>query len=154
MKSYLFVIEVKRLYLLHVLQVLTDKTNFRINLENKQPQEDSESAAKHVCLKCNKQYTMKKNLTRHMNVHLGRFKFYCDQCKQGFVDSRDYKLHMDKHAGIMYRCAVCIKSFYSERRRDYHMSIHTGVYSLTCDMCGQGFNEKMKNEKHIAQHLS
>ena len=70
--------------LLCILQVLTDtcKTNLDTTQENK-PHKDSGSAGKHVCLKCNKTFHRKHHLTRHMNFHLGRFKFYCDQCKKG-----------------------------------------------------------------------
>ena len=142
------------LYLSQILQTLTNKTNLRINPGNERPQEDSGSAEMHVCLKCNKQFTLKSSLTRHMNLHLGRFKFYCDQCEKGFSDNRDYKVHMDKHAGIMYRCTICTKSFCTERRRDYHMSSHTRIYRLTCNVCGRGFNEQNIYDKHSRQHLS
>ena len=138
------------LYLLHILQILADKTSLRINLENKRSHEDSGSAGKHVCKKCNKEFSSKSNLARHVDLHLGRFKFYCDQCKKGFSDSRDYKNHMNKHAGVMYRCTMCTKTFYNQTSRDYHMSAHTGVYRLTCNVCGQGFNEKRRLDKHIS----
>ena len=95
---------------------------------------------------------MKTSLTRHMNFHLGRFKFYCDQCKKGFVDSRDYKVHMNKHAGIMYHCTMCTKSFMNERSREYHMSTHTGIYRFICSVCGKGFNEKNLYDKHCSGH--
>ena len=129
-----------------------DATNVDIKLENNPVTEDSRSEGKHVCTKCRKQFTWKKNLNRHMNLHLGRFKFYCDECKKGFVDSRDYKVHMDKHAGIMYKCSKCTMSFNSEKGRDLHMSAHTGIYRLTCNMCGKGFNRKDRYEKHCNVH--
>ena len=88
-----------------------------------------------------------------MNLHLGQFKFYCDQCKQGFSDSTHYKYHMNKHAGIMYRCRMCTKSFNSEEGRGVHMSVHTGVYRFTCNVCDQGFNQKSRYDKHCNEHL-
>ena len=135
-----------------ILRSLLDKTNHHIN-KKQLNEENVQLEGTFVCVKCNKKFGNKRNLTRHMDIlHAGRFKFYCDQCKKGFSDSTNYKNHMNKHAGVLYRCTVCTKTFYNQHSRDYHMSVHTGVYRLTCDMCGKGFNGKMKYDKHISQH--
>ena len=87
-----------------------------------------------------------------MDLHLGQFKFYGDQCKKGFSDRTDYKIHMNKHAGILYKCTMCTKTFSEERGRDLHMSLHTGVYRFTCNVCGKGFNNKTRYDKHCNGH--
>ena len=126
-----------------------DKTNLHPQRAKEEQKEDTQSEGTLLCVKCNKSFGSKRNLTRHMDLlHAGRFKFYCDQCKQGFSDSTHYKKHMNKHAGIMYRCITCTKSFTSEEGRD----LHTGVYRFTCDTCGQGFNNKKRYDKHCNQH--
>ena len=33
------------------------------------------------------------------------------------------------------------------------MSTHTGVYRLACNVCSQGFNEKIRLDKHSSQNL-
>ena len=108
---------------------------------------------KHGCTRCDKQYDHKASLVRHMQTHTGRFNFHCDQCKTGINDSRDYKLHMDKHAGIQYKCEYCPKVFALSRTRDYHMSVHTGIWRFVCDHCKKGFNKRMVYEKHSQTHL-
>ena len=140
--------------LLSILQVLVDKTNLHSQLGKKQQkEEDKQSEGTLLCVKCNKRFGNKRTLTRHMDIqHAGRFKFYCDQCKQGFSDSTHYKYHMNKHAGIMYRCSMCTKSFNSEEGRGLHMSVHTGVYRFTCNVCSQGFNQKNRYDKHCNEH--
>ena len=123
--------------LLRVLQILTEKTNFHLKLDKKQlnGEDNIQLEGALVCMKCNKKFSKKSNLTRHMDLlHAGRFKFYCDQCRKGFGNNIDYKKHMNKHAGIMYRCTMCTKTFSDERSRDYHMSIHTGVYRFICSV--------------------
>ena len=93
-------------------------------LKSKKPEKEKiQTQGEYVCEMCN------KNLTRQLDLYLGRFKFYCDQCKKGFVNGIDYKVHMfmNKHAGIMYRCSMCTKTFSEERSRDYHMSTNTRI---------------------------
>ena len=52
-----------------------------------------------------------------------------------------YKHHMDKHAGIQYKCDYCSKVFALSRTRDYHMSVHSGFW------CDKGFNNRTIYEK-------
>ena len=113
----------------------------------------SDVGEKYSCARCEKQYDHKGSLARHMQTHTGRFNFYCDQCKVGINDSRDYKLHMDKHAGVQYKCDYCPKVFALSRTRDYHMSVHTGFWRFTCDQCDKGFNNRTTYEKHSQMHF-
>ena len=52
---------------------------------------------KYFCTSCSKQYDHERSLIRHMQIHTGQFNFHCGQCKRDWNDSRDYKIHMDKH---------------------------------------------------------
>ena len=47
---------------------------------------------------------------------------------------------------------MCTKTFSEERGRDLHMSLHTGVYRFTCNVCGKGFNKKARYDKHCNEH--
>ena len=123
-----------------------------IPTENGQIRKASSVRGKHACSTCDKTYDHKASLTRHMQVHTGRYNFYCEQCKLGISDRRDYKLHMDKHAGVQYKCEVCSKSFALIRSRDNHMSVHTGVYRFMCIVCTKGYNSKTEYEKHLKIH--
>ena len=107
----------------------------------------------HVCSRCGNSYSYRKSLLRHMQTHTGRFTHYCDLCKKGFHDSTAYRSHQNKHDGILYKCGKCASSFSSAQSRDRHMSVHTGVYRFTCNICGGGFNKKYKYDKHCKKHL-
>ena len=77
-----------------------------------------------------------------MQNHTGRFSYFCEQCKKGYSDQKNFKVHMDKHAGIRYQCEFYEKSFAKTQDRDKHLSVHTGVWRMKCDVCGKGFNER------------
>ena len=83
-----------------------------------------------------------------MQNHTGRFTYYCEQCKKGYNDQHNFKVHMDKHAGVRYQCEFCAKTFAKTQDRDNHLSLHTGVWRMKCDVCGKGFNVKRLYEEH------
>ncbi len=105
-----------------------------------------------VCLKCDKRFSRKDSLTRHMLVHTGHYKFYCDQCKKGFMDTTSYNEHMRRHEGLRHHCEHCSKPFNSRLGLQLHLSVHTGQYKHWCFKCGKGFNTKMTFERHNENH--
>ena len=76
------------------------------------------NAEKHediVCTRCGKCFTLRSSLSRHMKMHIGHFKYYCDQCKQGFPDVTHYNDHMRKHEGMKYYCEYCGKTIWNQK---------------------------------------
>ena len=131
----------------------SNSSRFKSEVENGQTGTEMVMVGiKFQCTRCDKQYDHRGSLLRHMQSHTGRFNFYCDKCKKGINDSRDYKLHMEKHAGIQYKCEYCPKSFTLSRTRDYHMSEHSGEWRMLCDVCNKGFNKKPNYHKHMKIH--
>jgi hypothetical protein len=80
------------------------------------------------CEKCDKQYTEKRNLLRHMKTHL-----------------KD-----PTASGQTYSCSICDKVFSRADNRKRHEAAHS--YSLTCGVCGQYFNRLDNLARHRAQH--
>ena len=72
------------------------------------------SSQKYVCDKCGKQFTEKRNLTRHMKSHV--------------------------HSSQTYPCDVCEKEFKRADHRKRHEESHN--YTITCPVCGQYFNRR------------
>ena len=106
-----------------------------------------------TCFKCNKTFTTKGNLKSHMEIHTGKFSFYCEVCRKGFSNVNNYKNHMQAHEGIRYHCQYCSKAFVTKKSLQYHLSQHTGEYRFTCEECGEEFNDKSKFLKHVKLHL-
>lgn len=104
----------------------------------------------HVCQRCG---AAVQDLKKHMQLHTGHFKFYCDICKKGFADRTNYEEHMRKHEGLKFHCEYCSKPFTSRKGLNYHLSEHTGKYRFVCEICGQGFNPKPMYEKHLRSHV-
>lgn len=48
------------------------------------------------CTECNKQYTSRKGLLRHIQVHEGK-KYLCDICPKKFYRREHLKIHVAKH---------------------------------------------------------
>ena len=101
------------------------------------------------CPQCGRSFTAKASLKRHMVLHSGNFKWYCEICKKGYSQKENYEQHIRAHKGLKYRCELCGKGFSTENLRKYHMSEHTGVYNYNCENCGKGFNPKPEYLKHL-----
>ena len=89
----------------------------------------------------------------HMQLHTGQFHYFCQKCRKGYNSGHVYQVHMDKHQGIKYQCEFCEKSFAKQQSRDYHLSLHTGQYRFKREVCGKGFNVKMKYDEHMGSHM-
>ena len=79
----------------------------------------------YACTQCEKRYTEKRNLKRHMQLHTGQFSFYCDECGKGFSHGDHYKDHVRAHKGLKYHCDYCSKPFMSTNSYRKHMSLHS-----------------------------
>ena len=99
-------------------------------------------------------YPVRKTTTKNnINHNARQLVYFCDQCKKGYNHKGNYKVHMDKHAGVRYSCNLCSKTFAKTQDRDNHMSVHTGVWRFKCDTCDKGFNEKRVLLKHRELHF-
>ena len=104
------------------------------------------------CDRCEKEFSKKYNLDRHLVLHTGNFRWYCEMCRKGFSQKDLYSSHMRSHEGLKYRCEYCGKSFTLQITLKYHLSEHTGNYRLKCEHRSEGFNLLRQYDKHMLKH--
>ena len=74
-----------------------------------------------VCTSCNKSFSSRATLARHMQLHTGQFSFYCENCKKGYNVRCNYDDHMAKHEGRTFPCSWCNKRYTTMRSLKGHM---------------------------------
>ena len=101
-----------------------------------------------TCLKCDKVFSTKQGLDRHVKSHMGTFKFWCDVCKVGYQNKTNYDLHNIKHTGLYpYNCFTCQKGFPEKRAFIEHENKHAGV-KFSCRHCGRDYYLETKRDSH------
>lgn len=110
----------------------------------------------HICEVCNKDFSTRTNLLRHMNTHDGVKPYRCDVCGNCFTQNGSLKQHMHIHTGDRpYQCEFCDRGFTQAKSLVFHMRRHTGEKPFTCDECGMTFRQKDGLKRHqIVRHTS
>ncbi|CAI5719996.1 unnamed protein product [Hyaloperonospora brassicae] len=106
---------------------------------------------------CGREFQLKGNLKRHLNIHKGDKKFACKFCAKRFLRKADMEVHYRVHTGEKpYRCKYqeCGKCF--ARRSDLlsHERTHTGRKPYACAFpgCDRSFARKFDLHKHQRLH--
>ncbi|XP_052889743.1 zinc finger protein 418-like [Anopheles moucheti] len=66
---------------------------------------------KFTCSICGKQFKEKRDHRNHQRVHSDDKPFACSQCPKGFKSEYARKTHELTHAGVVFKCTVCDKSY-------------------------------------------
>ncbi|XP_053576019.1 putative transcription factor Ovo-like 1 [Bombina bombina] len=53
---------------------------------------------------------------------------------------------------MIFRCALCDKSFSYQRMLNRHMKCHSEIKRHRCDHCGKGFNDTFDLKRHVRTH--
>lgn len=114
----------------------------RINVEPHRIKTES-GAVTHMCSTCNKAFSTRTNLLRHMLSHENQKPFQCTICGRGFTQSGSLKQHMYIHTGERpYECPICNAAFTQGKTLKFHMRRHTGEKPFTCGDCGISFRQR------------
>lgn len=114
----------------------------------------SDGAEGHRCSECEKTFTDKLYLKRHMIRHTGRRPFTCSICKKCFTQKAHLRKHMRCHTGDKpFNCPMCDATFSLKQNLHRHITSHSGEKSFNCPVCKKGFTQKCHLSRHMSLHL-
>ena len=93
------------------------------------------------CPTCQKSYSTKGNLNKHIQTHYGVKKFECTLCNKKFLYKNHLKEHITTHTGKKreregkHECTTCTKTFAYKNNLEIHIRTHTGEKPYQCTMC-------------------
>lgn len=97
-------------------------------------------AKKYGCKYCEKSFTLKSNLERHMRMHTEVQKgFICEKCGTEYFSSQALKDHCNQaHVEMKpFECNFCKKRFSHQRSLRKHAQSHSEERPFVCDICVQ-----------------
>ncbi|PSN36491.1 hypothetical protein C0J52_05065 [Blattella germanica] len=107
------------------------------------------------CAECNRQFSSKQKLKRHMDIHTSNRPFHCETCKKSFIRKDHFDTHLITHANIRpFECEICRKSFGQRRLLTRHMTTHTEDRPFACEICSKCFKLKASLDRHSVSHRS
>ncbi|XP_075158031.1 uncharacterized protein LOC142231301 [Haematobia irritans] len=115
-----------------------------------------EASQKHnrfYCHQCDRDFSTKTNLNRHMQSHNGSKPHVCPECSKSFSQKATLKQHMYTHSGEKpYVCDVCNRGFTQCKSLIFHMRRHTGEKPFQCEYCLIWFRQKDALRIHILKY--
>ncbi|XP_054644019.1 oocyte zinc finger protein XlCOF22-like [Dunckerocampus dactyliophorus] len=122
--------------------------------DNQNSECSKKKTGKHFnCSVCDKGFSCKSYLIRHMRTHTGEKLFSCSDCGKSFTRNSDLKTHMRIHTGEKpFTCSDCGKGFTQKASMVVHMRTHTGEKPFTCPNCSKNFTQKIQMLSHMKTH--
>lgn len=81
-----------------------------------------------TCPTCGKNFSQKKNMLLHQNIHTGDLPFECEYCSRKFRQKVQLVRHFVTHRKPMkekrFQCTVCRKLFSTKQSLDRHNKMH------------------------------
>lgn len=144
------------------LSSLREKKTRKSNIKQKTPKKNKSERNESIsCKKCNKVFTRKYHLERHL-IHTkcndGQVKrevLDCEVCGKTFSRIDNLRMHLKGHLGQKtrnrdFQCQYCEKSFYGSSLLNIHIRTHTREKPYLCHWpdCNKGFPSSGALTKH------
>jgi uncharacterized Zn-finger protein len=102
-----------------------------------------------------KGFPQRSKIERHMQTHIGRKPFQCEECGNRFSARQALEQHRLIHTNEKpLKCdwPGCGQTFRQQSALTMHKRTHTKEKPLSCPYCGKGFSESSNLSKHKRIH--
>ncbi|XP_009879796.1 PREDICTED: gastrula zinc finger protein XlCGF49.1-like [Charadrius vociferus] len=106
-----------------------------------------------ACTEYRKNFKVKVDLSKHLQIHTGERLFPCTDCSKRFITKSQLKEHQRIHTGKWpYKCLDRGKNFTQKLQLIVHHQIHRGEKSYKCNSCQKSFVDKSQLVAHHRIH--
>ncbi|KAL0966897.1 hypothetical protein UPYG_G00301530 [Umbra pygmaea] len=105
------------------------------------------------CPHCQYRSRLKASLVQHVRVHTGEKPFRCPQCPYASIDSSSLRRHSRTHTQEKpYRCQHCPYSSIQKKSLDLHARRHHTGESFPCHLCPYTTPDRQLLLRHMRKH--
>ncbi|KAL6490251.1 hypothetical protein MHYP_G00005960 [Metynnis hypsauchen] len=107
------------------------------------------------CPHCHYCTRLKASLIQHLRIHTGEKPYKCPQCSYASIDRSSLRRHLRTHTQEKpYRCQYCPYSSIQKKSLDLHSRRHHTGESFPCSLCQYSTPDRQLLLRHMRKHHS